>query len=58
MGCLVALDMIKYLTFLLLLAHTSDHDVGYTIDQDKGKLILTKQNTDKFKSSFIIISKI
>ena len=41
--------MIKNLTSLLLLAHTLTHDIGFTIDQDKGKLILTAQNTDKFE---------
>ena len=40
--------MIKYLTSLLLLAHTFAQDIAFTIDQDKGKLILTTQNTDKF----------
>ena len=47
-GCWVDLDMIKYLTSSLLLAHALAHDIGFTIDQDKGKLILTTQNTDKF----------
>ena len=41
--------MIKYLTFSLLLAHTLAQNMGFTIDQDKGKLILTAQNTDKFE---------
>ena len=49
MRCWVDLDMIKCLTFSLLLAHTLTHDIGFTIDQDKGKLILTAQNTDKFE---------
>ena len=41
--------MIKYLTSLLLLTHTFAQDIAFTIDQDKGKLILTTQNTDKFE---------
>ena len=49
MGCWVDLDMIKYLTSSLLLAQTLAHNIGFTIDQDKGKLILTTQNTDKFE---------
>ncbi len=48
-GCWVDLDMIKYLTSILFLAHTLAQDNGFTIDQDKGKLILTTQNTDKFE---------
>ena len=48
MVCWVDLDMIKYFTSILFLAHTLAHDTGFTIDQDKGKLILTTQNTDKF----------
>ena len=49
MGCWVDLDMIKYLTSLILLAHTLANDIGFPIDQDKGKLILTTQNTDKLE---------
>ena len=48
-GCWVDLEMIKYLTSILFLAHTLAQDNGFTIDQDKGKLILTTQNTDKFE---------
>ena len=48
-GWWVDLDMIKYLISLLLLAHTLANDTGFKIDQDKKKLILTTQNTDKFK---------
>ena len=38
--CWVDLDMIKYLTSSLLLAHILAHDIGFTIGQDKGNLIL------------------
>ena len=49
MGCWVDLDMIKYLTSILFLAHTLAQDNGFTIDQDKGKLILTTQSIDEFE---------
>ena len=54
MGCWVDLVIIKYLTSILFLAHTLAHDIGFTIDQDKGKLILTTQNTDKFEKLSLI----
>ena len=47
--CWVDLDMIKYLTSSLLLAHILAHDIGFTIGQGKGNLILITLNTDKFE---------
>ena len=49
MVCWVDLDMIKYLKTILFLAHTLAHNIGFAIDQDKGKLILTTQSTDEFE---------
>ena len=57
MRCWVDLDMIKYLTSLLLIVRTLAHDIGFTTDQDKGKLILTSQNTDKFEKLIYNYSK-
>ena len=48
-GCWLDLDMIKYSTCLLLLTHTLANDIGFPIDQDKRKLILTTQNTNKLE---------